>query len=360
MKTQAFRYGRDARRRSLRGHIAAARLAVPNAKVIPMKRRPLIISLLCLCLLLSGCRNAAPTASSPSAVVVGFSQLGSESGWRIGNTASMEQAAKRWGFGLMLDNANQRQDKQIAAIRSFISYQVDVIVFSPIVETGWDNVLREARQAGIPVILTDRMVDVADDTLYTAYIGADFLAEGRRAGAFLIKKADALGAEHLNIVEITGTEDSTPMRDRQAGFLQAIAGDGRFTVLESITGDFLRSKGRECMRSLLDKYGAAGIDVVYSHNDAMTLGALDVLDEAGIVPGRDIVLISVDGEQAAVDELVKGRINCIVECTPHLGDDVMAQVDALTKGRTIPKTIHPEETVFTEFDDLTGIGPRGY
>ncbi len=325
-----------------------------------MKLRYLIFTLLSLCLALTACQSTAPAASSPPAVVVGFSQLGSESGWRIGNTASMEQAAKRWGFGLMLDNANQRQDKQIAAIRSFISYQVDVIVFSPIVETGWDNVLREARQAGIPVILTDRMVDVADDTLYTAYIGADFLAEGRRAGEFLIKKADALGAEHLNIVEITGTEDSTPMRDRQAGFLQAIAGDGRFTVLESITGDFLRSKGRECMRSLLDKYGAAGIDVVYSHNDAMTLGALDVLDEAGIVPGRDIVLISVDGEQAAVDELVKGRINCIVECTPHLGDDVMAQVDALTKGRTIPKTIHPEETVFTEFDDLTGIGPRGY
>ncbi|MBQ3303415.1 MAG: ABC transporter substrate-binding protein [Clostridia bacterium] len=325
-----------------------------------MKLRYLIFTLLSLCLALTACQSTAPAASSPPAVVVGFSQLGSESGWRIGNTASMEQAAKRWGFGLMLDNANQRQDKQIAAIRSFISYQVDVIVFSPIVETGWDNVLREARQAGIPVILTDRMVDVADDTLYTAYIGADFLAEGRRAGEFLIKKADALGAEHLNIVEITGTEDSTPMRDRQAGFLQAIAGDGRFTVLESITGDFLRSKGRECMRSLLDKYGAAGIDVVYSHNDAMTLGALDVLDEAGVVPGRDIVLISVDGEQAAVDELVKGRINCIVECTPHLGDDVMAQVDALTKGRTIPKTIHPEETVFTEFDDLTGIGPRGY
>ena len=325
-----------------------------------MKLRYLILTLLALCLTLSACQSTAPVASSPPAVVVGFSQLGSESGWRIGNTASMEQAAKRWGFGLMLDNANQRQEKQIAAIRSFISYQVDVIVFSPIVETGWDNVLREARQAGIPVILTDRMVDIADDTLYTAYIGADFLAEGRRAGEFLIQKADAMGAEHLNIVEITGTEDSTPMRDRQAGFMQAIAGDGRFTVLESITGDFLRSKGRECMRTLLDKYGAAGIDVVYSHNDEMTLGALEVLDEAGVVPGRDIVLISVDGQQAAMDELVKGRINCIVECTPHLGDDVMAQVDALTRGQTIPKTIHPEETVFSEFDDLSELGPRGY
>ncbi len=244
-----------------------------------MKLRILFLLTLALALVLAGCRNSAPTAANPSpAVVVGFSQLGSESGWRIGNTASMEQAAKEWGFGLMLDNANQRQEKQIAAIRSFISYQVDVIVFSPIVETGWDNVLREARQAGIPVILTDRMVDVDDEDLYTAYIGADFLAEGRRAGEFLLRKADAMGADHLNIVEITGTENSTPMRDRQAGFAEAIAGDARFTVLESITGDFLRSKGRECMRTLLDRYGAEGIDVVYSHNDAMTLGALDVLD----------------------------------------------------------------------------------
>ena len=125
-----------------------------------------------------------------------------------------------------------------------------------------------------------------------------------------------MGADHLNIVEITGTENSTPMRDRQAGFMQAIEGDGRFTVLESITGDFLRSKGRECMRALLDRYGPDGVDVVYSHNDAMTLGALDVLDEAGIAPGEDLVLSSVDGEQAAVDELRKGRINCIVECPP--------------------------------------------
>ena len=321
--------------------------------------RVALLLLLC-CALLTACGGSAPAGDKPSALVVGFSQLGSESGWRIGNTASMEQAAKKWGFGLMLENANQRQDKQIAAIRSFISYQVDVIVFSPIVETGWDNVLTEAKRAGIPVILTDRMVDVDDDSLYTAYIGADFLEEGRRAGEFLRRKADALGMERLNVVEITGTEDSTPMRDRQRGFMQAIEGDDRFTLLESVSGDFLRSKGEECMRALLEKYGPEGIDVVYSHNDEMTLGALKVLDEAGIRPGQDIVLISVDGQQEAIDELKAGRINCIVECTPHLGDDVMAQVDALSRGETIPKAIHPEETAFTEFDDLSAIGPRGY
>lgn len=299
-------------------------------------------------------------AADPSALVVGFSQLGSESGWRIGNTASMERAAKRWGFGLMLENANQRQDKQIAAIRSFIAYQVDVIVFSPIVETGWENVLNEARSAGIPVILMDRMVAVSDDDLYTAYIGADFLAEGRRAGEYLLRKADAMGADRLRVVEITGTEDSTPMRDRQQGFREAVAGDGRVEILESVSGDFLRSKGEECMRYLLERYGADGIDVVYSHNDEMTLGALKVLEAAGVAPGKDIVLISVDGQQEAMDALRQGRINCIAECTPNLGEDVMAMVDALSKGRQIPKRNHPEETVFTEFDDLSNIAPRGY
>ncbi len=325
-----------------------------------MTRRALAAIALALCgALLAGCA-AKPVTANPSALVVGFSQLGAESGWRIGNTASMEQAAKRWGFGLMLDNANQRQDKQIAAIRSFISYQVDVIVFSPIVETGWDNVLTEARNAGIPVIIMDRMIETDDDGLYTAYIGADFLAEGRRAGEFLVRKADALGAEHLNVVEITGTEESTPMRERQAGFMQAIDGDDRFTVIASVSGDFLRSKGEECMRSLLETYGAEGIDVIYSHNDEMTLGALDVLEAAGVKPGEDMVLISVDGQQEAVDALKAGRINCIVECTPDLGERVMAMVDALSKGEEVPKQNHPEETCFTEFDDLSDLAPRGY
>ena len=318
----------------------------------------LLALLLGLLILLAGCKKAE--RAEGNAVVVGFSQLGAESSWRIGNTASMEKAAAAHGFGLMRENANQKQEKQIAAIRSFISYRVDVIVFSPIVETGWTNVLTEARSAGIPVIIMDRMIDAKDDTLYTAYVGADFLAEGVRAGEYLLKKAEAIGAEHMNIVEITGTVDSTPMHDRQAGFMQVIGDDPRFTMLESISGDFLRSKGEECMRYLLDKYGAEGIDVVFSHNDAMTLGALDVLEAAGVAPGKDIVLISVDGEQAAVDALREGRINCIVECTPHLGEAVMSLVEDLVKGREIPKTTYPEETVFTEFDDLTGLAPRGY
>ena len=324
-----------------------------------MKKVIALGAALLMLLLASGCGKQAETDTAQASVVVGFSQLGAESSWRIANTESMENAAKEAGFGLMMENANQKQEKQIDAIRSFIAYQVDVIVFSPIVENGWDNVLNEAKKAGIPVILMDRMIETTDKSLYTAYVGADFYAEGRRAGEYLIRKADATGAAHLNIAEISGTLDSTPMRDRQRGVMDAISGDSRFTVIDSICGDFLRSKGKECMESLLRKYPDQ-IDVLYSHNDAMTLGAIEVMEEQGIEPGKDIVIISVDGEQAAIDLLKEGKINCVVECSPMLGDAVMDLAEKIVSGQEYPRITHPEETFFTEYDDLSDLAPRGY
>jgi len=326
-----------------------------------MKKR-MILLLAALLLLLSGCagQNQQPPAASPTPIVVGFSQLGAESAWRIANTASMEKAAKKAGYGLMMENANQKQDRQISAIRSFIAYQVDVIVFSPIVETGWDNVLREARQAGIPVLLMDRMIETTEEGLYAGYVGADFYTEGRKAGEYLIRKADALGKTHMNIVEISGTPDSTPMRDRQQGFMDAIRDDPRFTVLSSISGDFLRSKGEECMKALIDEFGVDGIDVVYSHNDEMTLGALKILENAGAHPGKDVLMVTVDGAKEAVEALKQGRVNCVVQCTPALGDAVMELVRKLMAGESIPAVAHPEEGVFTDFDDLTDPAVEGF
>ncbi len=324
--------------------------------------RKIVCLTLALLVILGGCAKTPETETQvqPGSVVVGFSQLGAESSWRMANTASMESAAKNYGFALMMENANQKQELQIRSIRSFIASRVDVIVFSPIVETNWDNVLREAKQAGIPVILMDRMIETTDDSLFTAYVGADFYAEGRRAGEYLVRKADALGADHLNIVEISGTIDSTPMRDRQRGFMDVIGGDPRFTVIESISGDFLRSKGEECMTDLLARFGADGIDVLYSHNDSMTLGALDVMEKAGVRPGRDILVISVDGEAEAVRALKDGRINCIVQCTPALGGSVMALVQGLVNNRSIPRVSHPVEAVFSDFDDLTDPSVEGF
>ncbi len=325
-----------------------------------MKKIICLAAALVLCLTLASCAKETEKENKPASVVVGFSQLGSESSWRIANTKSMEDAAKEAGFGLMMENANQKQDKQIDAIRSFIAYRVDVIVFSPIVETGWDNVLSEAKQAEIPVILMDRMIETQDDSLYTAYVGADFYAEGVRAGEYLVRKADALGAEHLRIAEICGTTDSTPMRDRHRGFMDVIGKDARFTVVDSVDGDFLQSKGEECMRELLEKYGTDGIDVVFSHNDAMTLGALNVLEKADAAATKNMIIITVDGEKDAVDALKAGRINCVVQCTPHLGPSVMKLVREMTAGKKPPKVYHPEEGAFSDFDDLTDPAVEGF
>ena len=325
-----------------------------------MRRRIVPILVLLVLFLLTGCAGKQETGGDSASVVVGFSQLGAESSWRIANTVSMEQAAKAAGYGLMMENANQKQEKQIDAIRSFIAYRVDVIVFSPIVQTGWDNVLAEAKQADIPVIIMDRMIDTQDDSLYRAYVGADFYAEGVRAGEYLIRKADALGADHLRIVEICGTTGSTPMQDRQRGFMDVIGKDERFTVIESVDGDFLQSKGEECMRELLQKYGTDGIDVIYSHNDAMTLGALNVLEKEETAGSKDMIIITVDGEKDAVDALKAGKINCVVQCTPHLGPSVMKLVRDVTAGKEIPKVDHPDEGAFSDFDDLTDPAVEGF
>ena len=331
-----------------------------SGKLREIRKKIALLLVLIMLPVLSGCSGKQEPAGDNTSVVVGFSQLGAESSWRIANTASMEKAASDFGYGLMMENANQKQEKQIDAIRSFIAYRVDVIVFSPIVETGWDNVLQEAKQAGIPVILMDRMIETQDDSLYTSYVGADFYAEGRRAGEYLIRKADAMNAEHMNVAEICGTKDSTPMRDRQRGFMDVISKDPRFTVIDSVDGDFLRSKGEECAEQLLTQYGEDGIDVIYSHNDSMTLGVLDVLERRGIRPGKDILLITVDGEKEAVDALKAGKINCVVQCTPNLGPAAMALVQSLTSGNTISKVTHPEESLFTDFDDLTDPSVEGF
>ena len=325
-----------------------------------MKRRlyGILGILLAVCVLGCGCGEKDREANEPR-LLLGFSQIGSESAWRIGNTKDIETQAENYGVSLMLENANQKQENQIAAIRRFIAYKVDVIAFSPIVEEGWDNVLLEAKEAGIPVILVDRDVSASAEGLTACKIGADFYKEGVMAGEYLIRKADSLGLTEVNIVEITGTENSTPMRQRQAGFLDAIREDPRMKVLESIDGDFLKSRGAECMRSLLETYGDS-IDVVFSHNDEMTLGALPEIEKAGFAPGEDMIIISIDGGQDAINVLKEGKINCVVECTPKLGKEVMETAIKLKNGEEVDAIIHPEEQVFSDEQDLTNLAPRGY
>ena len=323
-------------------------------------RRKRVLFTVCLLLaaLISGCKKSGDDRAD-AGLVLGFSQIGSESAWRIGNTKDIEEQAEAYGIGLMLENANQKQDNQIAAIRRFIAYKVDVIAFSPVVEEGWDNVLSEAKEAGIPVILVDRDINTEQKGLTTCLIGADFYKEGVMAAEYLIRKADSLGLSTVNIVEITGTENSTPMRQRQAGFMDTIAADSRMQVLESIDGDFLKSRGAECMRYFLEKYGDR-IDVVFSHNDEMTIGAIPEIEKAGFAPGKDMLIISIDGGQEAINVLKAGKINCVVECTPKLGKALMETAIRLKKGESVEALIHPEEQVFSDETDVSQIAPRGY
>ncbi len=324
-----------------------------------MRRYLLACLAICLIIFIAGCENTNETSPQPTEkpVLLGYAQLGSESAWRIGNSQSIKDAAKRAGVQLMFENAEQSQEKQIKALRSFIAYQVDVIAFSPIVEDGWDNVLREAKEAGIPVLLVDRLVKTDDETLYVGFIGSDFYQEGVSAGLFLKRKAQSMSA--VKIVEIAGTEDSSPMRKRGEGFRDVLGDDPKYQILESVSGDFLRSMGKECMEYLLKAHDH--IDVLYSHNDSMTLGALEAIEAAGIAPGKDIIIITVDGEQKAIDLLKAGKVNCVVECTPMLGDTVMALAKKLAGGEKIDRVAYSTERVFSEYDtDLDTLLERGY
>jgi simple sugar transport system substrate-binding protein len=299
-------------------------------------------------------------AGAEDLLKIGYVQVGHESDWRMANTQNyFDVYTPEAGFELELIDCDNDHARQLQEVRNFITKDFDYIVIDPIQEAGWDDVLNEAKKAGIPVILMDRMIETQDDSLYTAYVGADFYAEGRRAGEYLIRKADALGKTQMRIVEICGTADSTPMRDRQQGFMDVINQDSRFTVIDSVDGDFLRSKGEECMRDLLAKYGSDGFDVVYSHNDSMTLGVLDVLADTENAP-KDLILITVDGEKEAVDALKAGRINCVVQCTPNLGTSVMKLVKDLKEGKEVPKVYHPDEGAFTDFDNLNDPQVEGF
>ncbi|XXX79952.1 ABC transporter substrate-binding protein [Sorangium sp. So ce134] len=282
--------------------------------------------------------------SEKKKITLGFSQIGAESEWRTANTKSIEEAAKAAGIELKFSDAQQKQENQIKAIRSFIAQKVDVIAFSPVVETGWEPVLREAKAAKIPVILTDRAVDTKDDSLWVTFIGSDFVEEGRRAGKWLVEKMkDQQGT--VNIVELQGTVGSAPAIDRKKGFEEILKDKPNFKILRSQTGDFTRAKGKEVMEAFLKAEGK-NINVLYAHNDDMAIGAIQAIEEAGLQPGKDILIISIDAVKGAFEAMMAGKLNVTVECSPLLGPQLMSAVNDLVAGKTLPKRIVTEEGVF--------------
>ncbi|WP_224364693.1 ABC transporter substrate-binding protein [Hyalangium versicolor] len=283
-------------------------------------------------------------------IVLGFSQVGAESEWRTANTQSIKDSAAKEGITLKFSDAQQKQENQIKAIRSFIAQKVDVIAFSPVVETGWEPVLREAKAAKIPVILTDRSVAAKDDSLWVTFIGSDFVEEGRRAANWLInyppiKELAAKG--DVNIVELQGTVGSAPAIDRKKGFEEILKGQPKFKIIRSQTGDFTRAKGKEVMEAFLKAEGKK-INVLYAHNDDMAIGAIQAIEEAGLKPGKDIVIVSIDAVKGAFEAMIAGKLNCTVECSPLLGPQLMGLVKDVVAGKQIPKRIVTEEGVFPQ------------
>ena len=320
-----------------------------------MRKIVLLVSIITVLLAFSGCVDNKATGDS--SFVMGFSQLGRESGWRLGNTKSIQDAAEAAGVDLIFLNAEQKYENQISHIRRFIANQVDIIVFAPIVNTGWDNVLQEAKDAGIPVVIIDRDITVADEELYTAFIGSDFEKEGERAGAFLLEYYKNT-SQKVKVIELRGTENSAPELGRASGFRNVLESRDNIQIIQSYDGDFMMSRGKEIMADIL----ASGIefDVIYSHNDMMTYGVIETLESHGIRPGEDVIIITVDGEQKMIELLKQGKVNCVVECTPLFGEKVMDICTGIVNGETVPKEIYSDETVFTMWDDLSELPPRGY
>ena len=299
--------------------------------------------------------NVAAEEEGGDVITVGFSQVGAESDWRTANTESMQTTfSEENGYELIFSDAQQKQENQLTAVRNFIQQEVDYILLAPVTETGWDTVLQEAKDAGIPVIIVDRMVDVSDDSLYTTWIGTDSLLEGRKAAEWLNAYATAKGwdASELNIAHIQGTMGSTAQIGRTQGLEEGVEKYG-WDLLEQQSGEFTQAKGQEVMESMLKKYD--NINVVYCENDNEAFGAIDAIEAAGKTVGTDIaageiLVISFDTTNAGLTNVLEGKIACDVECNPLHGPRAEALIQALEAGEEVEKLNYVDEEIFA-FDD---------
>jgi simple sugar transport system substrate-binding protein len=276
-------------------------------------------------------------------VRVGFSQIGAESGWRTAETKSIQEEAEKRGIRLRFADAQQKQENQIKALRAFVAQKVKAIILAPVVETGWEPVLQEVKQAGIPVVLVDRGIKVTDESLYATLIASDFVEEGRMAAEWLAKKTGG----KCNIVQLEGTPGSAPAIDRKKGFEEALAKYPDMKIIKSQTGDFERAKGKEVMEAFIKAEGK-NIQAVYAHNDDMAIGAIQALKPSGMNPGKDVLVVSVDAIHDAFQAMIDGELNATVECNPLLGPAAFDAVEKLLKGETLPKKTVVKDRLFTQ------------
>ena len=335
-----------------------------------MKKRKVLAVLLCAAMtaaLAVGCggskgsdssdKSSDSSSSSDDVITVGFSQVGAESDWRTANSQSMKDTfSKENGYDLIFDDAQQKQENQLTAIRNFIQQEVDYILLAPVTETGWDTVLQEAKDADIPVIIVDRMVDVSDDSLYTTWIGTDSLLEGRKAAEWLNAYTTAKGidAKDVNIVDIQGTIGSTAQIGRSKGLEEGVDNYG-WNLLAQQSGEFTQAKGQEVMESMLKQYD--NINVVYCENDNEAFGAIDAIEAAGKTVGSDIangeiMVMSFDTTNAGLTDTLAGKIACDVECNPLHGPRAEELIKALEAGEEVEKLNYVDEEIFATDDTV--------
>lgn len=314
---------------------------------------------------LSACAKKSDDAGSSSTggskkITLGFSQVGSESGWRAANTQSVKDAAKAAGITLKFSDAQQKQENQISAIRNYIAQKVDVIAFSPVVVTGWDAVLKEAKAAKIPVILTDRSVETSDSSLYVTLVGSDFEIEGERAAHLL----EAVLKDHkgaVKIAQLEGTTGAAPAIERAKGFAKVMkADDPDWKIVATQTGDFTRAGGKQVMAAFLQAH--SDINVLFAHNDDMAIGAIQSIEAAGKKPGTDIKIVSIDGVHDGFVAMSKGKINAIAECNPLLGPQLMDVVKTVHAGKasTLARWIKTKESDYTQDQAAAALPKRKY
>jgi simple sugar transport system substrate-binding protein len=293
--------------------------------------------------------------TSGKQLTVGFAQVGAESAWRTAETDSIKSEAAKRNVNLKFSDAQGKQENQIKAVRGFIAQGVDAIILAPVVETGWEPVLQEAKRAKIPVILVDRGIKTSDESLFATLIASDFVAEGRMAAEWLSKKTGG----KANIIELQGTPGAAPAIDRKKGFEEGIKAHPEMKIVASQSGDFRRSGGKEVTEALLKGPGA-NATAVYAHNDDMALGAIQALEEAGKKPGTDVIVVSIDGVKGAFEAMVAGKLNCTVECNPLLGPMAFDAVEKAVKGEKLPKRTVVEDKVYDQSTAKDAIASRRY
>ena len=308
----------------------------------------------------TGCDKKSDTQSANpqgggKKLTVGFSQVGAESDWRVAETKSIKDEAAKRGVELKFNDAEGKVENQLTAIRSFIAQGVDAIILAPKVETGWEPVLKEAKAAKSPVVLVDRGISVTDESLFATLIASDFVAEGKLAAEWLAKKTDG----KAKIIELEGSPGAAPAIDRKKGFAAGIAAFPEMKIIAAQSGDFETGKGKEVTETLLQQHGK-DVTAIYAHNDNMALGAIEAIKAAGKKPGQDIIVLSIDGVKSAFQAMVKGELNCTVECNPLLGPAAFDAVEKALKGDKLDKKTIVQDRVFDQSSAAAELPNRKY